>query len=126
VETVAALQRRVDWQSVGLYLGLAFGWSWAAFIGLRALGVPFALRTLVWMFGPAPAAALTRWLRREGSGDLGLRLSRSGRPDLSYAYAYLVPILLLGCGAVLAVLIGHQLGSKSSTDGSSGWASLKS
>jgi uncharacterized protein len=108
VGTNQGLPGRVDWRSVGLYLALAFGWSWAAFIGLRALGVPFVPRTLVGMFGPALAAALTRLLRREGFRDLGLRLSRSGRPDLSYLYAYLVPLLLLACGAALALLIGRQ------------------
>jgi membrane protease YdiL (CAAX protease family) len=100
--------RRVDWGSVALYLALVFALSWGAFIGLRALGVPFVLRTAAGMLGPAASMLLTRLLRREGFADGGLRLSSRGGLHSAYLYGYAVPLLLLGAGVVLALLVGGQ------------------
>ncbi len=100
--------RRVEWGSVCVYLALVFGLSWAAFIGLRALGVPFVIRTAAGMFGPAVSMLVTRLLRREGFGDAGLRLSRGGRLHRAYLYGYGVPVLLLAAGVALALLVGGQ------------------
>jgi membrane protease YdiL (CAAX protease family) len=94
--------------SAGLYLALAFGLSWSAFIGLRALGVPFLPRAAAGMFGPAAAMVLTRLFRHEGFGDAGLRLSSRGGLHRAYLFGYLVPILLLGAGVVLSLLSGRQ------------------
>jgi len=60
------LASAVKWTSIALFLVLAFGISWSIFIGLRALGVPFGIRTPIGMFGPAIAAVLVRIIRREG------------------------------------------------------------
>jgi membrane protease YdiL (CAAX protease family) len=106
VSSVAS-PRRIDWASVVMFVVLAFALSWAAFIGLRAIGVPFAIRSGIGMFGPLVAAVITRVVRGEGSADFGLRASgRRGRS--SYAYAYLLPIALFGAGVLLAVVIGYQ------------------
>jgi membrane protease YdiL (CAAX protease family) len=107
-ETAAAVRARVDAGSVGLYLVLTFGLSWAAFIGLRALGVPFLPRAAAGMFGPAAAMVLTRLLRHEGFADAGLRLSSRGGLHRAYLFGYLVPILLLGAGVALSLLFGQQ------------------
>lgn len=104
----AGTGRRVQWGSVGLYLVLAFGLSWSAWLGLRALGVPFTVRVAVGMFGPAAAAAFTRWLRQEGFADAGLRLSRSGAFDLTYVLGWLVPPAVLAAGLVLTLALGVQ------------------
>ncbi len=64
----------VNWTGIVLFIVLAFGISWATWLGLRALEVPFVIRTASGMFGPAIAAILVRLIRREGFADAGLRL----------------------------------------------------
>lgn len=89
---------------VGLYLIIAFGFTWTAEIGLRALGVPLIARLLIAMFGPAIAAFLVRGpLLREGFADAGLspRLNRGGWRW--YLAAYLAVPLLLLAGVLLAL-----------------------
>src|SRR5438874_3641236 len=100
----------VKWTSIALYLVLAFGISWSIFIGLRALGVPFGIRTPIGMFGPAIAAVLVRIIRREGFADAGLRLTAPGRPGAwrMYLAAYLVMPLLIALGIGFALLTGVQ------------------
>ena len=107
----AAHGEGVSWAGVSLFVLLAFGISWVTWLGLRALGVPFTLRTAIGMFGPALAALLVRGpLRREGFADAGLRLSARGSSGAwrSYLAAYLAMPLLLAAGLVLALLIGYQ------------------
>jgi membrane protease YdiL (CAAX protease family) len=100
----------VKWTSIALYLVLAFGISWSIFIGLRALGVPFGIRTPIGMFGPAIAAGLVRIIRREGFADAGLRLTAPGRPGAwrMYLAAYLIMPLLIALGIGFALLTGVQ------------------
>jgi membrane protease YdiL (CAAX protease family) len=100
----------VKWTSIALYLVLAFGISWSIFIGLRALGVPFGIRTPIGMFGPAIAAVLVRIIRREGFADAGLRLTAPGRPGAwrMYLAAYLIMPLLIALGIGFALLTGVQ------------------
>jgi membrane protease YdiL (CAAX protease family) len=98
----------VDWRGAGLFVTLAFGLAWSAWIGLRALGVPFAVRVPIGMFAPAVTASAVRLLRGEGFADAGLRLSRIGRLDRSYLYAYLVPPLALAAGLSIALISGFQ------------------
>jgi membrane protease YdiL (CAAX protease family) len=105
---VGAVATPVRWGSVLLYTALAFGLAWAAFIGLRAAGVPFMLRAGAGMYGPLAAALLTRLVLGEGFDDVGLRLSRRGRPDSTYLLAYLVPLALLASGVGLALVVGGQ------------------
>jgi uncharacterized protein len=101
---------RVNWGSVILFLFLTFGISWALFIGLRALGVPFTIRASAGMFGPALAALITRLVRHEGFTDAGLRLVAKGRKGAGWMYlaAYLVPPLVLAAGIGLVLLTTYQ------------------
>jgi len=100
----------VKWTSIALFLVLAFGISWSIFIGLRALGVPFGIRTPIGMFGPAIAAVVVRIIRREGFADAGLRLTAPGRPGAwrMYLAAYLIMPLLIALGIGFALLTGVQ------------------
>ncbi len=100
----------VNWAGIALFIILAFGLSWAVWLGLGALGVPFAIRTAIGMFGPAIAATLVRLLRREGFADAGLRLAAKGRKGVVriYIYAYVLPPVLLAAGICLALLTGVQ------------------
>ncbi len=104
------LASAVKWTSIALFLVLAFGISWSIFIGLRALGVPFGIRTSIGMFGPAIAAVLVRIIRREGFADAGLRLTAPGRPGAwrMYLAAYLIMPLLIALGIGFALLTGVQ------------------
>lgn len=101
---------RVNWAGVGLFLTLTFGISWSIFIGLRALGVPFAIRAAIGMFGPALSALLTRLLRGEGFADAGLRLVAKGRKGAGWMYlaAYLVPPLLIAASIGFVLLTTYQ------------------
>jgi membrane protease YdiL (CAAX protease family) len=98
----------VDWRGSALFVALAFGVAWSVWIGLRALGVPFAARVPIGMYAPAVAAVAVRLLRGEGFADAGLRVSRTGRLDRSYLYAYLVPPLALAAGLLIALGSGFQ------------------
>ncbi len=101
---------RVNWASVALFLVLTFAISWALFIGLRALGVPFTIRAAAGMFGPALAALITRLVRREGFRDAGLRLVAKGRKGAGWMYlaAYLVPPILFAAGIGFVLLTTYQ------------------
>jgi membrane protease YdiL (CAAX protease family) len=101
---------RVQWAGVGLFLLLAFAFSWACFIGLRALGVPLVIRAAVGMFGPALAALATRLIRREGFADAGLRLVARGRKGGGWMYlaAYLVPPILIAASIGFVLLTTYQ------------------
>ncbi len=100
----------VNWTSIILYIILAFGISWSIWIGLRAMGVAFTLRTSIGMFGPALAALLVRLIRREGFADAGLRLvgRRRRRAGWMYLAAYLVPPLLIAASIIVVLLTGVQ------------------
>jgi len=100
----------VNWTGIVLFIVLTFGISWATWLGLRALGVPFVIRTAIGMFGPALAALLVRLIRREGFADAGLRLVGRGRTGAARMYlaAYFVPRILLAVGIGLALLTGIQ------------------
>ncbi len=100
----------MSWLSIGLYLLLTFAISWAIFIGLRALSVPFTIRAAAGMFGPALSALLVRLIRHEGFGDAGLRLVARGnrRGWWMYLAAYVVPPLVLFAGILVALLSGYQ------------------
>ncbi|MBA2284357.1 MAG: CPBP family intramembrane metalloprotease [Ktedonobacteraceae bacterium] len=108
--STVAQPKAVDWTGVGLFLLFTFGISWTIWIGLRALDVPFLIRTSIGMFGPALAAVLTRLLRREGFADAGLRLRARGQRGAGWMYlaAYLVPPLLIAAGIGLVLLVGYQ------------------
>jgi membrane protease YdiL (CAAX protease family) len=106
-----AATARVQWSGIALFLALTFGLSWAIWLGLGALGVPFTVRTAIGMFGPAVAATLARGpLRHEGFADAGLRLVGRDHPRGGWLYlaAYLVPPILIAAGIGLSLLVGYQ------------------
>ncbi len=103
--------QQVAWAGIVWYLVLAFGISWAVWLGLQALGVPFVIRAAIGMFGPAVAALLVRGpLCHQGFADAGLRLARRGERGVFryYLAAYLLVPALLAVGIGLALLIGYQ------------------
>ena len=108
--TQAAPVASVRWGGVILFTGMAFAFSWACFIGLRAAGVPFGVYASVGMFGPALSALITRLVRREGFGDSGLRLAAKGQRGAwrIYLAAYVLMPLILAAGMGLALLFGVQ------------------
>lgn len=101
---------KVDWAGIGLYILFAFGISWAIWLGLGAIGVPFVIRVSIGMFGPALTAVLVRLLRHEGFADAGLRLVGRGRRGAwrMYIAAYIVPPLLIALAIGFALLTGVQ------------------
>jgi uncharacterized protein len=100
----------VNWVSIALFIVLAFGISWAFWLTLGALGVPFGTRAVLGMFGPAIACLLVRLLRREGFSDAGLPFIGPGARGIGRLYlaAYGVPLVLLVVGVGLALLLGVQ------------------
>ncbi len=101
---------RVAWSGIILYVIVAFAISWGVWLGLRAVGVPFAIRTAIGMFGPALSAVIVRLVRREGFGDAALRLVAKGRPGAGWMYlaAYITIPLLIAAGIGIALLATYQ------------------
>jgi len=102
----------IDWSGIAVFILLTFGLSWAIWLGLGAVGVPFTIRVAIGMFGPAIAATLVRLFRQEGFADAGLRLAARGRKGIVRIYiaAYVLPplLLLIAAGIGLALLTGVQ------------------
>jgi CAAX protease family protein len=100
----------IDWTGIAVFILMAFGISWAIWLGLAAVGVPFIIRVAIGMFGPAIAATLVRLIRREGFADAGLRLAAQGRKGIVRIYiaAYVLPPILIAAGIGLALLTGVQ------------------
>jgi CAAX protease family protein len=91
---------RVAWSGIILYIALTFAISWGFWLSLRAVGVPFFIRTVVGMFGPALSALLVRLVRRERFDDAALRLVAKGRLGAGWMYlaAYVAIPLLIFAG----------------------------
>jgi membrane protease YdiL (CAAX protease family) len=98
------------WQGIILFVVLTFAISWGIWLGLRAVGVPFTIRTAIGMFGPALAATLVRLIRREGFADAGLRLTAKGQLHAGRMYlaAYVTIPLLIFAGIGIALLTTYQ------------------
>jgi hypothetical protein len=75
--TPAQAAPTINWVGIACFIVLAFGISWALWLTLGALGLPFGTRAVLGMFGPAVACLLVRLLLREGFGDAGLPLAKS-------------------------------------------------
>lgn len=107
---VSSARASMNWTGIALFIVLAFGLSWAIWLGLGAVGVPFTIRVSIGMFGPAIAATLVRLLRHEGFADAGLRLAARGRKGVVRIYiaAYVLPPVLIAAGIGLALLTGMQ------------------
>jgi len=101
----------INWTGIALFIVLAFGISWATWLILGALGIPFLTRTAIGMFGPAVACLLVRLLRHEGFTDAGLRVFGPGVREAGRLYlaAYFVPLALLIIGIGIALLVGVQV-----------------
>jgi len=100
----------INWTSIILYIVLTFGISWAIWLGLGAIGVPFTIRVAIGMFGPAVSALLVRLIRHEGFSDAGLRLVGRGHRGgwRMYIVAYVAMPLLIAAAIGFALLAGTQ------------------
>lgn len=100
----------INWTGITLFLVLAFGISWGAWLTLGALGVPFRTLAAAGMFGPAIACILVRLIRREGFTDAGLRVIEPGMRGQGSLYlaGYFMPLALLAIGLGIALLLGVQ------------------
>jgi membrane protease YdiL (CAAX protease family) len=95
--------------NVLVFLGLTFALSWGVEIGLRPLGVPFAARAVLGMFGPAIAAYLVRGpLLHEGFADAGLGFRVRSGAGRWYVVAFLAVPVCLAVGALIALVLGIQ------------------
>ncbi len=97
----------VRWTSVFLFTALTFVLGWIVFWGLRPF-LAFNVRAEIGMFTPLAAAVATRFILDEGFDDFGLRLSFRRSWRWSYLTAYLLPLLLVAIGVVLALLTRQQ------------------
>lgn len=96
---------RVDIAGVAAFLLLCFLISWASFIGLRSIGVPFGIRVPIGMFGPALAAVIVRRVRKEGFADSGIGFRTQWR---AYGIAYALAPALIMAGILLSAAVGVQ------------------
>lgn len=101
---------KAHWASIALFLLLAFGISWAIWLGLGALDVAFTIRVSIGMFGPALAALVVRLARKEGFADAGLRLVGRGLRGGGWMYltAYIIPPVLIASAIAVTILTGVQ------------------
>ena len=98
-------RRHVDVGGVAWFVALCFLRSWSAFVGLRSLGVPFAIRVPIGMFGPALAAVIVRLLRSEGFADSGVGFKANWR---AYLIALCLAPALIAAGVLLSAAVGVQ------------------
>lgn len=101
-------QTEVDWKEVGLFLLIAFGISWGAWIGLRTVFPSLAVRTFLAMFGPTFAAVFTVRLRAGHHPRLHLRLTRRtvAWGSLAGVLAAIIVTILVEAGVRLSLLTG--------------------
>jgi membrane protease YdiL (CAAX protease family) len=99
---------RVRWSSVAIFLFLAFGISWAVWIAIDRLGLPWWTALLA-SWGPGIAALLVRGpLLREGFRDSGLLRLGTGPGARA---AYLVAFLLTAVAAIASTAMGIAAGA---------------
>ena len=90
------------------YLLITFGMTWTLWEGAIRLGVSvngpfFQLAMLPGAFAPATTALVVRkWITREGFADAGLSLNFRKWPY--YVVAWLLPLTVVGCIVIAAVL----------------------
>jgi uncharacterized protein len=100
-------------EGVIAYLLITFGMAWAFWEAVIRLGVSvssplFQLAMLPGAFAPAVAAfAVRKWITREGFADAGLGLHLRKWPY--YLVAWLLPVMVVGCIVIAALLL--RLGS---------------
>jgi membrane protease YdiL (CAAX protease family) len=99
---------RIDWGHLAVFLLLAFGISWAVWIGIDRLGLPWWTALLA-SWGPGMAALLVRGpLLKEGFHDSGLLRLGSGRGARE---AYAVALLLTAVAAIASTGLGLAVGA---------------
>lgn len=113
--------KKADQSRILIFLALAFGISWATgaviyltgglqnspaleFEGVE-LSLAFILLATSYMFGPAIANILTRWITKEGSESLLLRPWFSKRRWVYFLAAWFLPSLLILAGTALFFLL---------------------
>jgi membrane protease YdiL (CAAX protease family) len=100
--------RRMDWGHLAVFLLLAFGISWAIWIAIDRLGLPWWTALLA-SWGPGIAALLVRGpLLKEGFRDSGLLRLGSGPGARN---AYLVAFLLTAVAAIASTGLGLAVGA---------------
>lgn len=108
-----------------IFLALAFGISWATALVIYLTGglengvslsiagaqlpLAFILLSTVYMFGPAIANVMTRWITKEGRQGLMLRLKLKNRRWVFFLAAWFLPPLLILAGTALFFFLfpGH-------------------
>ena len=97
-------------RGVVAYLGITFGASWSLWFGAHGAGHSLAdpvVQLLTAAFVPAAAAAaVRRFVTREGFADAGLR-PRLRSAWRHYVVAALTPVVTLACAAVVAAVAGY-------------------
>jgi len=97
-------------KGVTAYLLITFGLTWTLWEGAVRLGVSvnspfFQLAILPGAFVPGTVAfVVRRWITREGFADAGLRLNFRKWPY--YIVAWLLPLTVVGCIVITAILFG--------------------
>lgn len=104
-----------------IFLAFAFGISWATGLVIYLTGglekgprlsiagaqipLAFILLATFYMFGPAVANILTRWITKEGTEGLRLRPQLKGRRWLYFLTAWFLPSLLILIGTSLFFIL---------------------
>ncbi|MBO0836816.1 MAG: CPBP family intramembrane metalloprotease [Actinobacteria bacterium] len=102
---IGAASSRGNLLSIGLFVLMAYGLGWAAFVGFRAAGLPFVVTGNAGMLAPAIAVLVLVALRRARFSDLGLW--PLGRIRWYVAPYVLIP-LLIAAGAALELVTRYQ------------------
>lgn len=109
-----------DQKRIWIFLAIAFGISWATAlviyqtggladspilaIGGGQLSLALVLMATFYMFGPAVANILTRWITKEGRQNLLLRPNFDRRRWIYYVAAWVLPGILTILGMALFFL----------------------
>lgn len=104
-----------------IFLALAFGISWATGLAIYLTGglekgpslsiaraqipLAFILLATFYMFGPAVANLLTRWITKEGTEGMALRPQLKGRRWLYFLTAWFLPSILILIGTSLFFIL---------------------
>ena len=113
--------KKADKHRILIFLALAFGVSWGtglviyltgglqnsptfAFAGTQ-LSLAYVLLATFYMFGPAIAHVLTRWITREGKQDLQLRPEFGAGRWIYFLAAWFLPSVLILAGTTLFFII---------------------
>ena len=98
----------VDWRAVGNYLLWTFAISWVLWMGLRTIGVPLAVRTILAMFGPMLGAVMAGrrlGFAREELGRVRTQLASAARGEYRSVLAFVLLPAILTAGTLFTVAI---------------------